>query len=99
MASTSDSEKLSGSLPETDLTEPDAELPARRHPRLNANYPCPELAPDNDEEGFGKDFLKDPLDGTGIDLSKIPEDFGKACGTISLQERIEVCWSQSVILF
>ncbi|EQL33377.1 hypothetical protein BDFG_04532 [Blastomyces dermatitidis ATCC 26199] len=45
----------------------------------------------NSDEG---DFSNDPLDDTGVDLSAIPEDYGKSAGTLLRRGCIEKRWLQ-----
>ncbi|GKZ27718.1 hypothetical protein AbraIFM66951_010784 [Aspergillus brasiliensis] len=45
-----------------------------------------------------EELYEDPLDGTGVDLSEIPEDFDKSPLTTERRERIETRWIRSVVL-
>lgn len=77
-SSGTDSDEQRDATYETDLMELDDTLSPRKHFQADESHPALESG-EPDDAG---EFYDDPLDDTGIDLFKIPEDFDKAEGTI-----------------
>jgi hypothetical protein len=91
--STSDSDEQGDAPYETDLTELDDTPSSRKRHRSDKN--CSALEPGL--SGDLTEFHDDLLDNNRVNLSKIPEDFDKAPGTIERRERIEGRWKRSAI--
>ncbi|KAJ5608636.1 hypothetical protein N7528_009203 [Penicillium herquei] len=72
---------------ETDSIEVEDSPHARKRLRLDENH-----ALEPGDLGNGRRFYDDPVDEGGINLSDIPDDFGKAPSTVERRERIETRW-------